>query len=69
MWEICSFSIVAVLSPLLPAPPAQRDFMGRYPPRNFPLPPPNCTNKASIETIKRINEAAEALPDWDQHTA
>lgn len=50
--------------PALPRPTLVQD---KYPPRDFPLPPQGCRNQAVIELVKRVNEAAQALPDWEAH--
>ena len=45
----------------------KRDYTQHYPPRDFPE-PPRAANPATKEIIRRVREAAAALPDWDQHT-
>jgi hypothetical protein len=42
---------------------------GKYPPRNFPMPPEGCTNECVKELIRRVNEAADNLPRWAEFEA
>ncbi|KAL4448637.1 hypothetical protein ABPG75_005856 [Micractinium tetrahymenae] len=45
----------------------KRDWTSKYIPRNFPLPPEGCNNLAAIELVKRVNEAANHLENWDEY--
>lgn len=47
----------------------KRDYTYRYPPKNFPMPPEGCTNVCVQELIRRVNEAADNLPRWDEFAA
>lgn len=42
---------------------------GKYPPRNFPMPPEGCTNECVKELVRRVNEAADHLPRWAEFEA
>lgn len=46
----------------------KRDYMDKYPPREVPPLPPGCNNEVVKELMRRVSEAAAALPDWDTHT-
>ncbi|KAL4518212.1 hypothetical protein Ndes2437A_g04508 [Nannochloris sp. 'desiccata'] len=42
----------------------KRDYMEKYPPLNFPMPPKGCTNEAVKKIISCLNEASKNLPGW-----
>lgn len=44
----------------------KRDFMEKYPPLNFPMPPSSCKNEPVRKVIEAINEAAANLPGWEE---
>jgi hypothetical protein len=44
----------------------KRDFIERYPPKDFPMPPEGCTNEAVKYVVRAVNEVAAALPGWQE---
>ena len=47
----------------------KRSYAGQPPPRKLGLPPAACPNELVRRLIEAINEATEAIPDWDGYAA